>query len=298
VNILLIGGSGFLGLHLLNDLQLSLPTANIYISSARREMASDNVVFVNYESAESVEALLALTKPDYILHLASCCVRDSADSSLRKGRIRDDNILKALAELELSLKFIFVASMAVFAMNDKKIRPLRYDPESNYGLEKVHMINKLVDFSAGNEKFSFKIVYPSSIYGKGQNGKMFLPQLLDNIQQRTLMVAYGGNKKRDFVHVKDVSHALVKLVLAYDSSARTHIFLHSFILHKIADIADIVCRILQLDPNEIIFFEDSKEDIERDIMDFQVVSEQHCSRNGLTNTIPIFEGLEDMFVVN
>ena len=295
MNILIIGGFGFLGLQLLDDLQDALPGADIYISSSRKEVANDKVVFVDYGSSESVKTLFRLSCPDYIIHLASYCIRDLADSCLNKGQLRDDNILKALSSFKLNLKLIFVSSMAVFSMSDKQISPMRYDPESNYGLEKLYMINKLIKFTEENKQISYKIVYPSSIYGKGQTGKMFLPRLLDNIQKGTLMTAFGGNKKRDFIHVKDVSRALVQLVLDFEKHPDKHIFLHSFILYKIAQIADLVCGSLGLDPKEVIRFEDSKEDVKQDIMKFQIVAEKYSSRDEFPVKVAILEGLQEMF---
>ena len=295
MNILIIGGSGFLGLHLLKDLQESIPSANIYISSSRKELASDTVLFVDYDITESVETLFILTKPDCILHLASCCVRDSSDSSLNKGRLRDDNILKALSGLKLCPNFIFVASMAVFSMGDKQVTPMRYHPTSNYGFEKLHLINKLVDLSVGSAKVRFKIVYPSSIYGKGQEGKMFLPRLLQHIEQNRVMVAFGANKKRDFVHVKDVSRILVKLVSDFDMIHESHIFVHSFILRKISEIANLVCGIRQSDPKNIIIFEDSSKDLQRDALEFQVVSVEDSSCHKFPARITLSDGLQEMF---
>jgi nucleoside-diphosphate-sugar epimerase len=295
MNVLIIGGSGFLGLHLLNNLQESQPSANIYISSSREEAANENVLFVNYEIFESVASLFLRTKPDYIFHLASNCVRDCSDNSLKKGQLRDDNILKALSVLELSSKFIFVSSMAVFSMSDKEVTPMKYHPESNYGLEKLYMINKLLDFSVGNKKVKWKVVYPSSIYGKGQNGKMFLPRLLEHIEQERLMVAFGGNKKRDFVHVKDVSRMLVKLVLDFDTILHKHIFVNSFVLYKISEIADLVCSILQLDPKKVVRFDDSQEDVEKHSLDFQTILEIDCFCYEFAESVSLLEGLQEMF---
>ena len=71
MNILILGRHGFLGLQLLNDLQDCVPFANIYISSSRREVVGDGVIFVDYDSTVSVRALFTLTAPDYIFHLAA-----------------------------------------------------------------------------------------------------------------------------------------------------------------------------------------------------------------------------------
>lgn len=295
MNVLIIGGASFLGLHLLEKLQESIPSANIYISSSRKEAINDKVVLVNYEIFESVLSLFKDIRPDYIIHLASCCVREPSFYSLNKGKLRDDHIVKALSRLEWSPRFIFIASMAVFSMSDKQIIPLRYQPESNYGLEKLNMINKLLSSAENNVKIRCKIVYPSSIYGKGQSGRMFLPRLLDHIEQKQLMVAFGGNKKRDFIHVEDVSRMLVELVLGFDSYLHQHIFLHSFTLYKISDVAALACKTRHLDPKEVIVFKDSDDEFGKDALEFQVVSKKDTFRYNFRTRISLIEGLQEMF---
>jgi nucleoside-diphosphate-sugar epimerase len=295
MNILIIGGRGFLGLQLKADIENTLSFAKVYISSERKQLAGTDTIYVNYECLSSVGELINLIKPQYILHLASYCLRDSSDYALAKGQLRDDNILNALSSSEFNSKFIFVSSMAVFSMSDKEIAPSGHKPHSNYGLEKLYMIKKLSNFNATRGTFSYKIVYPSSIYGKGQRGKMFLPRLFEHIQKGVLMSAYGGNKKRDFIHVKDVSRVLVKLISGYEKYPEKHIFLHSFILHKISEIANIVCEIVKFDPKEIIVFHDTKDDLIRDAEEFQVVAGNYSLRPEFTTTVPIFDGLKEMF---
>ena len=97
MNILIIGGHGFLGLQLKADLEKALSFAKIYISSERKKLAGSTTIYVDYESPRSVNELITLTKPQYILHLASYCMRDSSDHALAKGQLRDDNILNALS---------------------------------------------------------------------------------------------------------------------------------------------------------------------------------------------------------
>jgi len=295
VNILIIGGYSFLGLKLLKDLKKNIPLVNIYISTSRKEVAEENILFIDYSNAESINNLLSITEPDYIFHLASSCLRNSSENSLKEGRVRDDNILKALTNSKLKSKIIFVSSMAVFSMSDKEISPMKWCPESDYGHEKLYMINQLLNFEIDNKEFSCKVIYPSSIYGKGQDGKMFLPRFLKHIKKNKLMVAYGGHKKRDYINVKDVVKGLVQLVLNYDKYPSKHIFLHSFSLLKINEIADLVCTIKGLKPSEVIFFQDSKEEVANDAMEYQVVSKEFNSLDEFPVNIPILAGLKEMF---
>ena len=260
-------------------------------------MADEKTVFVNYENFDSISKLFKFTKPDYIFHLASNCIRDTSDESLKKGRIRDYNIIKILDTLRVNVKFILVSSMAVFSLDDKNIRPLQYNPESNYGLEKLYMIKKLLDLSSIRTHLKCKVVYPSSIYGLGQTGRMFLPRLLLHIRDGAPIVAIGGNKKRDFIHVRDVSASLVRLVLDYDYPTNDHIFLHSFKLIKMSEITDLVYKICKLD-SEALVFNDSKEDSERDLFEYQTVAEKYRLPDEFPVKLGLCEGLREMFDVN
>ena len=294
MKILIIGGHGFLGLRLVDDLQELLPCADIYISSSRENVAGDNVVYVNYGNAKLIEELFIHTNPDYIIHLASYCVRDESQESLIKGKVRDNNILGALSVLKTSPRIIFVSSMAVFSMDNNDISHIRYQPESNYGFEKLYMIEKLLNFEVRGKRIDFKVAYPSSIYGKGQTGKMFLPRLLRHIKRRKVMLAFGGNRRRDFIHVNDVSKSLAQLVLNYDQYPKRHIFIHSFILYKISEIADIVCDVCQIDPKKVVYFGDSQEDIEKDNLEFQIVKND-SSQHEFGPRVSIRVGLQEMF---
>ena len=298
MNILIIGGNSFVGSQLLLDLRENIPSAKICISTSRRQVIGDNIEFVDYSNYTAVKRLLARSKPQYIIHLATSCMSNSSDDSLVKGQLRDSNIIDALVELELKSRLIFVASMAVFGVKDQNITPKIYSPTSSYGFEKLYMINRLEGLSIKNINFSFKIVYPSSIYGKGQKGKMLLPRLFEHIQSGELMEAYGGNKKRDFVHVKDVSSALVKLILKYEKYLDKYIFVHSFNLYKISEIANMVCEITGLNPEATIVFHDSKNALIKDDLESQVVAEDYRLHPELMARIPIFDGLNDMFNMN
>lgn len=296
MKILIIGGHGFLGLQLLGDLEKKIPSADIYISTSRVEVSNNKFILVDYENAQSVENLITNIKPDYIFHLASSCIRDPSDIGLKKGKLRDNYILIALKKVKSPLKLIFISSMAVFSMIDKKIKPNSWCPKSNYGHEKLYMLKKLLNLDRNNKNIDCKIIYPSSIYGRGQDGKMFLPRLLKNIEKNELMVAFGGNKKRDFIHVKDVSRELVDLVLGYKDITRQHIFIHSFVLYKMSEIAGLVCNICGLNFKEVIVFKDSSIDKERDLLEYQEIDPKFHQHSKLYSKISIYQGLKEMFI--
>lgn len=298
MNILIIGGSGFVGSQLLLDLRENYPSANICISSSRKQVVGDNTEFVDYSNYIAVKRLLVRAMPQCIIHLATSCMSDSSDDSLVKGQLRDSNIIDALVELGLNSRFIFVASMAVFGVNDRNITPKKYAPSSNYGFEKLYMINRLEGLQKNNFNLSFKIVYPSSIYGKGQKGKMLLPRLFEHMKRGELMEAYGGNKRRDFVHVKDVSRSLVKLIFEHEKFLNKYVFMHSFNFYKISEIAKMVCKAAGVNPEAAIVFHDSKCDLIKDGSENQVVSEDYRLEPDLMGKISISDGLDDMFNIN
>lgn len=294
MKFLIIGGHGFLGFKLVEGILQSLPTAEIHISTTRKKLAGGNIVYVDYASFESVSTLLRKITPDYIIHLASYTLRDPSKLALIKAQVRDDNILNALAVLENIPKLIFISSMAVFSVDDKNISPNKYQPVSEYGFEKLYMINRLSNPRTHQKMIDYKVVYPSSIYGKGQTGKMFLPTLLSHIKKQKVMIAFGGHKRRDFIHVSDVSKALLKLIINYDHISEKHVFIRSHDVYKLREITDMVCDICKLDPKKVILFKDTEQNIQKDINDFQNIT-SGCFKLKLDYQVPIRDGLKDMF---
>jgi hypothetical protein len=115
-----------------------------------------------------------------------------------------------------------------------------------------------------------------------------------SIEKGELMVAFGGNKKRDFVHVKDVSSVLVDLVTDNKDSISQHIFIHTFVLYKMSEIAGLVCSAFRLNVEDVIVFEDSQKDKERDLLEYQAIDQMFHQQSKLHSKMSFYQGIKEM----
>ena len=67
MNILILGGLGFLGNSVIESLSAESPRPSIFIASSRKEESRGSTIFVNYGNLQSVKNLFAKTNPDVIL---------------------------------------------------------------------------------------------------------------------------------------------------------------------------------------------------------------------------------------
>lgn len=177
-NILITGSNGFIGSRLTSYLLDDYLDKKINLEFCDLQCGSD---IINYKSKN---------KLDYIIHLAA----QSGAIPSKNDPINDarQNILGTIKAVQLAnqnnAKLIFTTSGASI------------DPESPYGLSKKtaeEYIRMMCD--------DYVIVRLSSVYGDKPRGVVDTFLLLD-----VCRIFGDGSAERDFVHVDDIVHGLVK----------------------------------------------------------------------------------------
>ena len=291
MKILILSGAGFLGQGIIRNIELTIPEATIVNTTSRRHGVQKGMRYVEYKSRSALRQLLHEVSPNFIVHLASSCLGSQTELAFRQGVVRDKNLISAIKDWDGEVKVIFVASLACFKATDKQIDLDCHTPESLYGKEKAQMVTRLKKISNSSGNIDVKIVYPSSIYGVGQRGGMFLPSLLHNLKNNTKMIASGSKKRRDYIHVSDVSRLIVGIINDFKDLKQTDILLNSGQLVELGEIAAMVCNILGRDINDVVFFEDSPGDIN----DYQSIGDSYKSSLSCLPSVSLFDGLREMF---
>ena len=204
MRVLVTGGNGFIGSHLVKRLK-----------GLGHKVSVVDVVGQGYNldicSPEIVKLMLRL-KPQVVYHLAADNrVTSSAQATLKSNVIGTFNVLEAgrLAKIK---QFVFTSSAAVYGESKqlpiKEFWPKR--PISAYGLSKLtdELYCRLF-----REHFPSTIFRFANVYGPGQSSAaeggvvaIFIRRILNNQP----VVVYGtGKQTRDFVYVADVVDALV-----------------------------------------------------------------------------------------
>lgn len=226
MKILVTGGAGFIGSHLVDKLiELNhdvyiidnLSSGTMYNLQPKYRL-SERLFRVNISNKHSVKAVFTLVKPDIVYHLAAQInVRKSIDNPEEDA---ENNILGTLNILSQCIshgvkKMIFSSSGGAVYQECKE--PIRSEnspinPISPYGISK-YTAEQYINFYKNIYNLDNTIFRFSNVYGPRQNSRgeagvvsIFIDRLANN---ESLKVFGDGEQKRDYVYVQDVVDALV-----------------------------------------------------------------------------------------
>ena len=222
INILITGGSGFIGANLALTLQEKYPQSKILILDDFSSASFKNLKKFKGEvlacdvSTDEVFFKLDDFQPNLIFHLASITDTTVTDQELmmRKNVDGFKNILEIAYDNEAVVVY---ASSASGYGNVKEHVPLKEDreksPENVYAFSKYIMDNIAKDFS---EKTGLKTVGVRyfNVYGpgeahKGKFASMIYQLYLQMKSGKRPRIFKWGEQKRDFVYVKDAVEATI-----------------------------------------------------------------------------------------
>lgn len=261
--VLVTGGAGFIGSHLVEHLlqnneviiidnfsmgkRKNLPKGRPRLKVFDGSILDENIGFL-FKGVDTVFHLAALTRPRY-----------SIDYPVETNRVNVEGTVKVLKHcLDNEVKkVIFISSASVYG--DQKVLPFSEtavpNPKSPYALTKLigesycRLFGKLYGLK-------FNIVRPFNVYGTRQSIKggyaAAVPNFIETLKKRgTPFITGDGKQVRDFVYIDDV----VKLMIAVSkSNAYREVFnAGSGKNISINDMYKTICRIMKKDtkPNYV-----------------------------------------------
>ena len=244
-NILVTGGSGFIGLNLILELlkktdykiynldKLSYSSNNESLNKLIRSNGnkfSERYFFLNADLAEKVvvEDALRVSNPDLIIHLAA---ESHVDKSINNPEIFiKSNIFGTFNLLEESLnhyknlksyrreefKFYHISTDEVFGSlnyNEKSFdENSKYNPRSPYSASKASS-DHLVRTWNSTYKLPVLISHCSNNYGPWQFPEKLIPLIILKALSKQKIPIYGDGKIiRDWLHVYDHINAIMLII--------------------------------------------------------------------------------------
>ncbi|KAF6245742.1 NAD-dependent epimerase/dehydratase family protein [Nitrosopumilus sp. b2] len=213
MKILVTGGAGFIGRHLVESLSEN-HSITIYDNLSNSTKPSfENIDFVKGDILDCDTLEKSSKGFDGIIHLAA--KSDVTESVIHPEETMNvnvngtQNVLKVCVQNKIK-KIIFASSAAVYGEHDEIItEESKTNPLSPYGKSKLQAEEKIKIYS---KKYNLDaIVFRMfNVYGKGQTLQYagVITKFAENILQNIPLTIYGdGRQTRDFISIDDVVEA-------------------------------------------------------------------------------------------
>ena len=204
INILLIGGSGFIGSNILN---IKNKKFTIYSDKSHFKLKKNNLKF-KLRNTNKILKIILKYNINVILHLAS---KIYPYSKMSDYKIERKNVIKPTIELlkrlNKNLTFIFVSSGGTvygnrrYAKERDKLKVTNYLSKSKIQIEK-----SIIKYSKQN-KFNYIILRPSNVYGfkKKMTSEHGLIEntIKKHMTQKRIILRNKGQDLRDYIYIGD-----------------------------------------------------------------------------------------------
>jgi nucleoside-diphosphate-sugar epimerase len=288
-NILITGGRGFIGTHLVNEL-----------------IKSNNVKIFDIIDGKDIRNINSLRKEfkdiDFVFHLAGLI---SVEESMKipteyidNNIIGSLNVLKAATENNVK-KVIFSSSAAVYGdyLENPKKETMPLIPKSPYAFAKV-TIEKLMEYFISNGLDTVSLRF-FNVYGPGQklnsSYASVIPIFISKSLKNEGLVIYGdGAQTRDFIYIDDIINACI--LSAEKGSGEFNI--GSGIPTNINELASLIVGLTKT-KSKIIYEKQREGDVIHSLADITKAKKiigfkpKFDIRSGLKNTIEWFKNQQN-----
>lgn len=226
MNILFIGGAGFIGSSLVKYFAkeghdrlfvIEPEFANV----SRLDGINVNIHRCSLSDIDAVKNILVLNKIDVVVHLVSTLIPGSGyndfNNEFKNMIFPSIRLMEICATMKM--KFVYFSSGGTIYGNRANMQPFvetdEMAPISYYGWSKQMMENSIL-FKNRTERLKYLIVRPSNPYGHGQNlyGKQGLVAVaIERLLENKPVEVWGdGSAIRDYIYIDDLARIFYELI--------------------------------------------------------------------------------------
>ena len=227
-NILITGGSGFVGHHLLEfykntpyqiySLSRKAPALHV-----RKKFPTVKFIQCDLSDKDKLQRKLKNISFEFVYHLAAQSIpslcEEQPSETFRSNVVGTENLLSVLSQLKSKAKILFSSTNLVYGETFKCKKKLKEDdltwPNGNYALSKL-MAEKICVEYVERKELDIRIARAFNHFGPGQNQSLAFSSWISQLIQLEGALNNGKSKtlktgnltvQRDFLFVADVLNA-------------------------------------------------------------------------------------------
>ena len=242
MNILVTGGLGLIGHHVVNKLESLghdvvitdtrttygiIPQDEIdYLMDERLKKIKTNYIYkIDISNGDSIDWLIQKHQPAIIIHMASFPRQKVVNANPAMGaRTMMEGLMNLCesAKKHKVSKFLYISSSMVYGdFTDDVTEDYNCKPQGQYGIMKLSGEHIVKDYSRRN-CFTHTIIRPSAVYGPlDVEDRVIAKFMLTAMRGGTLNVN-GANETLDFTYVDDAADGIVAAALSDNTKNKTY----------------------------------------------------------------------------
>jgi len=211
--ILVAGGTGFIGYHILKKLNLN--KYNLFSISTKKPVLSMKVKNVKYIVCDVTKKNFFSKKInknfDHIINLSGNINHKEKIKTMKSHYEGCVNLVNFFKKKKIKTFIQIGSSLEYGKILSPQKESTKCIPQSNYGLAKYRS-TKYVCETGKIDKFPYVVLRLYQIYGPNQKQNRLIPNVITSCLNNKKFSCTDGNQIRDFMHINDLT-SLIKKIL-------------------------------------------------------------------------------------
>ncbi len=214
MKIIIFGGNGFIGSHLVNNLEHKKNKIKIFGNKSYSKKGS-NLIYYNKKNFKNI---LRKISPDVIIFLSGNSYPNNTlkdeTYDFRSNNIVLQEFLEVLTETNFKKSFFYTSSIAVYGSVVKKNfveENHKLNPESYYGLSKL-IAEKQIEYFSNKYNLNSTVLRLSSVYGPGLKRQIVYKIIKETLNSKSIKLLGNASDRRQLLYVKDCARMIIKII--------------------------------------------------------------------------------------